>query len=317
MHAVKAAQQNLQPTTVRHGIGNETRLSFNRRFHMTVGPVRFNPGYQNPNIVRVAGPIDPEIGLLMFHPEKDTQWKNPTAGLSVFALHLDTVGGTKYAADYPYHLENKLRQTLGDDFVSLFGAGTCGDINHVDVTNKDRRKADQIGTLLGEAILAAEPKLQTAKQLQLKSASSLVQVPLQKYDQSRIDQAKIDILRVGDRAVSFLERVENYKIMALQLRNSDSIELETQVFRLNEDVAIVGLPGEIFVDLGLAIKAASPFKTTLVVELCNDAPGYLPTRKAFVEGSYETINSRIASGGAELLIQESIRLLKSLKSSHP
>lgn len=317
VHAVKAAQQNLQPTTVRHGTGSETRLSFNRRFHMTVGPVRFNPGYQNPNVVRVAGPIDPEIGMLMFHPENDTKWQHPTVGLSVFALHLDTVGGTQYAADYPFHLENKLRQKLGKDFVSLFGAGTCGDINHVDTTSKERRKADQIGSMLGDSILAAEPKLQPVKNLRLESASSIVKVPVQKYDQKQIDQAKIDILRVGDRAVPFLERVETYKIMALQLRDSDSIELETQVFRLSDDIAIVGLPGEIFVDLGLAIKAASPFKTTLVVELCNDAPGYLPTRKAFVEGSYETVNSRIASGGAEVLIKESIRLLKSLKSSHP
>ena len=90
------------------------------------------------------------------------------------------------------------------------------------------------------------------------------------------------------------------------------IPLEVQAFRLGGDVAVVGLPGEVFVDLGLAIKRASPFATTLVVELCNDAPGYIPTRKAFREGSYETVNSRVQPGGGELLVDAASRLLKSL-----
>jgi hypothetical protein len=88
--------------------------------------------------------------------------------------------------------------------------------------------------------------------------------------------------------------------------------MEVQVFRLSPDVAVVGLPGEVFVDLGLAIRKASPFAVTLVIELCNDAPGYIPTRKAFAEGSYETVNSIIAPGGGELLAEAAERLLKDL-----
>ena len=66
---------------------------------------------------------------------------------------------------------------------------------------------------------------------------------------------------------------------------------------------------------GPAIKRASPFATTLVIELCNDAPGYVPTRKAFAEGSYETVNSRIAPGGGEMMVDLAVRLLTELK--HP
>jgi hypothetical protein len=77
-------------------------------------------------------------------------------------------------------------------------------------------------------------------------------------------------------------------------------------------VAVVGLPGEVFVDLGLAIKRASPFPTTLVIELCQDATGYVPTTKAFAEGSYETVNSRIAPGGGEMMVETAVRLLKAL-----
>ena len=61
-------------------------------------------------------------------------------------------------------------------------------------------------------------------------------------------------------------------------------ELEVQAFRLNHETAIVTLPSEIFVEFGLAIKAASPFKTTLVVELANDDLAYIPTKQAFAEG---------------------------------
>ena len=82
---------------------------------------------------------------------------------------------------------------------------------------------------------------------------------------------------------------------------------------LSDETAIVTLPGEVFVELGLAIKAASPFKTTLVIELTNDSPAYIPTKKAFAEGSYEIVNSRIQPGGGEKLVEAAIRLLKELK----
>ncbi len=85
-----------------------------------------------------------------------------------------------------------------------------------------------------------------------------------------------------------------------------------QVFRISDEVAVVGLPGEVFVDIGLAIKKASPFPTTLVIELCQDDPAYIPTQKAFAEGSYETVNSRIAPGGGEKMTEAAIRLLKEL-----
>jgi hypothetical protein len=75
----------------------------------------------------------------------------------------------------------------------------------------------------------------------------------------------------------------------------------------------VTLPAEIFVELGLAIKAASPFETTLVIELANDSLGYIPTKKAFAEGSYEIVNSRVEAGSGERLVEAAISLLKELE----
>jgi len=106
--------------------------------------------------------------------------------------------------------------------------------------------------------------------------------------------------------------VEAYRILSLDLRGGEAAALEVQAFRLSKDVALVALPGEVFVELGLAIKRASPFPTTLVVELCNDSPEYVPTKQAFAEGSYEITNSRIAPGGGEMLVDAAVRLLKEL-----
>lgn len=92
----------------------------------------------------------------------------------------------------------------------------------------------------------------------------------------------------------------------------DNLPMQVQVIRLSSEAAIVCLPHEIFVEFGMAIKAASPFPNTMVVSLCNDVDFYVPTRKAFAEGAYEVINSRIKPGGGEKLVESAIELLKEL-----
>jgi hypothetical protein len=67
------------------------------------------------------------------------------------------------------------------------------------------------------------------------------------------------------------------------------------------------------VELGLAIKHASPFKNTIVISICNDRPSYVPTKKAFTEGSYEVTNARVKSGAGEMLVDEAVKLLKEVK----
>ncbi|WP_339908060.1 neutral/alkaline non-lysosomal ceramidase N-terminal domain-containing protein [Symmachiella dynata] len=307
--AIKQAQAALQPVDLAAGYAQEKRISFNRRFHMKNGPVRFNPGYKNPNIIRAAGPIDPEVGLISLAKPGD---KKPFAAVVSFALHLDTIGGTKYSGDYPKHLQDKLQAEYGEDFLSLFGAGTCGDINHVDVTAPKRRKAPEIGGLLAESVSQGLKSLTPIKAPELAVRQTVYHAPLQKYTAEQTQASAQAMDGVADRKVPFLKRVETYKIAALALRGGDTIPLEIQVFRLSKDVAIVTLPGEVFVEFGMAIKHASPFKTTLVIELTNDAPGYIPTQKAFAEGSYETVNSRVQTGSGEKMVDAAIGLLRDL-----
>ena len=121
---------------------------------------------------------------------------------------------------------------------------------------------------------------------------------------------------VGTKGLSFLDQVQAYKVLdALEMRTRSGpmLPMEVEVFRLDNDTAIVGLPGEVFVELGLAIKQASPFRNTLVIELCNNDISYVPTKKAFSEGSYEVVNSRVQSGGGESLVGAAVKLLNELK----
>jgi hypothetical protein len=310
--AVVAAKSSLQPVQLAAGNAREDRLSFNRRFHMKDGTVRFNPGRLNPEIVRAAGPIDRQVGAIWLkRPGESLPW----AAFISFALHLDTVGGTEYSADFPYFVEQELRRTFGSEFALLFGAGTCGDINHIDVTTRESRTTEDIGRQLaqtlkqanerGEFIAIADPSLAVA--------SVKVRVPLQAYSANEVAEARTRMELVEGRELPFLEQVRACTIMDLQLRGTAEPVFEIHAIRLSRDTAIVTLPGEVFVELGLAIKSASPFKTTLVIELANDDPAYIPTQKAFAEGSYEIVNSRIQPGGGERLVKAAIELVKGLQ----
>jgi neutral/alkaline ceramidase-like enzyme len=77
-------------------------------------------------------------------------------------------------------------------------------------------------------------------------------------------------------------------------------------------VAFVGLGGEVFNEIGQAIKAASPFPCTLVITHCNGAAGYLPIKPAYLEGGYEVRSSRFAPDAAEEVIREAVRMLHAL-----
>jgi hypothetical protein len=87
-----------------------------------------------------------------------------------------------------------------------------------------------------------------------------------------------------------------------------------QVIAFSDDLAIVALPGEIFVELGLAIKKASPFKYTFIAELANGSIGYIPNRSAYPEGNYEVVSARCATGSGEMLVDAAVKMLKELHS---
>ncbi len=318
VECIVQASKQVQPSTFAVGTIDENRLSFNRRFHMkNSDTVVFNPGVKNPQIDRAAGPIDPEVTMLLFTQAGQDK---PFVSFTNFALHLDTTGGTLYSADYPFYLSNVLQKQYGENFVSVFGTGTCGDINHIDVTADQQRGASEIGTMLGETVRDAQTTLKQSPRPMLGWAYYRLPVKVQTFTKKELTASKAmlpDIVTEGGKK-TFLERVRATTVLDLAQNFSEGeTTLLVQAVTLDADTAIVAIPGEVFVEIGLAIKKASPFKYTAVVELSGQNVSYVPTAKAFSEGSYETVNSRIMPGEGERLVEAATAALQSLKSMKP
>lgn len=306
------AYKKLQPATLEAGIAQRPGLAFNRRYFMKDGTVRFNPGILNPDIVRPAGPTDPDVGMLIVK-NQDGQ---AMGGLTVFAMHCDSIGGTQYSADYPYYIQQTLRSNFGPDYISAFGAGTCGNINHLDVSKKQSYSgfdvAGRNGDSIGQTVVQNLPNIKSVEHPSLACESHTLMVPFQTVTPDQVTSARAEMAHLDDPKTDFETRVKTVQILDLA-RHGRTWPMEVQVFRLDNDTAMVCLPAEIFVEFGLAIKKASPFKRTFVISICNDRPAYVPTLEAFHQGGYEVWNSRVQPGGGEKLTDTAIRLLDELK----
>lgn len=314
--SVRLAEQNLTNATPFAAWGRVDNLSFNRRYFMRDGTVGWNPGKLNTNIVRAAGPIDPDIAVFYV---QTPDGKSLSTYVN-FAMHPDTVGGLQISADYPYTLAKLLGDYKGPDMVTIFANSTCGNINHVDVNWRDPQKghpeAARIGTILAGEVLQRYKKLRPVSIGPLRVRSEIVKLPLPLVKPEEIEEARrvAQIPAVtGTNQPKFLDRVKAYKILDVAAREGKPHEVEVQVIALGNDVAWVSLPGEIFVELGLAIKKASPFYYTFIAELANGSIGYIPNREAYAQGNYEVVSARCAEGSGELLLQSAINSLKLLR----
>lgn len=336
VEVIEDASAAAKPCSLEYGSATqETPVAFNRRFVMRDGSVQTWQNFQNGDVVRAAGPIDPEIGLLTIRDEES----NPLGVLSNFALHLDTVGGMKWSADYPFFIERTLREVNSPDLISIFGTGCCGDINHVNPRSRERNKADVIGNSIGQAIQRQIDRLKVLENTALVVKSRVVKLPLEDATKDEVAHA-IQILGAANRKekVAFLDHVTAYKKLMLdQFRHrepyaptaehitwglsrsltgiGETLPVEVTVITLGRDVAIVCLPGEVFVELGLAIKQGSPFRQTLVIELSNSVETiYIPNRAAYAGGSYEVTNSALQPGAGEMLVETALSLLREAAS---
>lgn len=333
VEAIVRAHEEARPMSLAVGAATPSvPVSFCRRFVMRDGSVRTWQSLNNPEVVRAAAPIDPDIKVVALRDVADGRLRGV---LSNFALHLDTVGGTRWSADYPHFIERSLRTAHGDDVLSLFATGCCGDINHVDPSTTERNSASRIGGVLGEAIRAQLPALAPLDDTRLRVRSTRVSLPLEAASREEVERSVkiVELARRGER-VEFFDHVTAYKKLILdQLHHrepfadckqqltwglsrslagvGETLPVDVTAIMLGHEVAIVCLPGEVFVELGLAIQHASPFRHTFVVELSNAVETiYIPHRAAYAGGGYEVTNSAVQPGSGEQLVEAALRLLR-------
>jgi len=313
--AIRLAQQNLAPAKVGHNSGAVPEEVHNRRWHMKDGTVRMNPGYLNPDRVRPAGPTDPEVGLVAAMTPDGA----PAAALMNYALHY--VGGPysySISADYFGYACRALARMWGEDFVAVLANGCCGDINNCDFDRPAPEYPDPFYQARRVANVVAAEAYKVWNQIwdwqdDAPVAAASAYPTFRRRELTDEQRAKMEKLLAGPPQPDNKEWV-----YALEYSRVDAKPVEwpiqIQALRLG-DVGIVGLPGEVFVEIGLAIKRQSPFERTLVVELANDWVGYIPTDKALAEGSYETelgTNSMAAPGTEGQWVQTAVELLNQL-----
>lgn len=99
--------------------------------------------------------------------------------------------------------------------------------------------------------------------------------------------------------------------------SSSSFTTEIQLLGLG-DTWILGLPGEILVEVGLAIKERVSAKNLFVVSLANDVVGYVNHRQAYKEGGYEPGPATfLAEGAGEILIEQALSLIEETTGPGP
>lgn len=272
------------------GSGVEDKVAFNRRFRMKNGLTYTNPGQGNPDILEVAGPIDPEVGVI---GSWDTHGR--LLGCIVnYACHASqNPRGT--SASWIYHLEQTIRGTMGRDVTVVFLQGACGD-----VTTKDNRSpyasrpgdetlrvvGGRVGAEAIKVLLSVEP----GNLAPLDARSRILRVARRVPSAERVKRS-YDLVKKGSEATGETQWIFAKEIVMLDalLAREPIVEVEVQAIQVGPAVFITN-PAEFFVEFGLELKAKSSFPFTYPVELANGSVGYVPTEEAFGEhgGGYET-----------------------------
>jgi hypothetical protein len=316
---VRRASEHPLPVNLSAARGRCEQLTFNRRQFMRDGRVGWNPGKLNPDIVMPAGPTDPEVGLLYVTPAGATDPRLALATYVNFALHPDTCGGSKISADWPGALSRVLTGYHGSNHLTLVANGTCGNLNHLDFgwswPQNTAAEGNRIGTLLGAAVFQAYKDLKPITPVTIQARSKTVELALPEVTPAQVAEARQWLADTkDDSGANFMKLVRGYRTLEIAGREGKPLRVEVQVIALGHDAAWVALPGEVFVELGLALKKRSPFPHTFIVELANENIGYIPDRRSYAEGNYEPESARCAPGSGEQLVDAAASILAEL---HP
>jgi hypothetical protein len=260
-------------------------------------------GEEDLQCVGAAGPIDPELGMLAFEDEAGAL----LAVLYHFTLHVNTHFGTHVSADFPAVVAARLREAFGPQVITLHAPGCSGDINR-----PGRLTYREVGDRLADVMV---PLLRGRKPLDSAGPIGMVkrEITVPCRDLSVDQEERIAGSQWSPAAQEFFRR----ELAVMRREGITETKAPLVAWRIG-DVAFAHIPGEAFVEWGLQLKEQSPFPWTYPVELSSDYLGYLVTRRAWHEGGYESLLSRVGFvdvTGTETMIASLLDMLRSLRSS--
>ena len=309
--AVELAVKRMQPARAGFASVMEDRISFYRRWLMKDGTVRMNPGLNNPDLVRPMGEIDPELAMMYVEGVDGT----PISVVASFSLHYVGTGSVgEVSADYFGQFFNLLRHYIGGNCVPILWNAASGQINNNDYSGeriwRDRGhpRARRMANVLAGHVLTEIQLMDLNEELALEAVTGTLEFSRKVITETDLDIAE-QILAGGydyeegpfSWVVGQPVRKERVGVYARQCQRlaalPEQMTAPVQAIRLG-DAAILALPGEIFVETGLRIKAQTSASPLMLVSLANGYIGYVCTDEALTqEGGYETWASLSSLGG--------------------
>ena len=252
---------------------------FNRRWQMkpgTVPPgpfdgetdlVKMNPPAGSPDLVEPAGPIDPDVSVVSVRSPDG----RPIALLANYSLHY--VGGTgpgHVSADYYGAFADRVAALLGPGdadrpFVAMMSNGTSGDINNINFRTKPERRApyeqiqDVADELADEAVRVAR-SIEYRSDLTLDAATTELSLGVRRPTDEDLSHAREILDAAGPPPYTGLREIYAREAVLLA-EYPEHVPLTIQAIRIG-DLGIAAIPCEVFVEIGLKIKAESPFPST-------------------------------------------------------
>jgi neutral ceramidase len=306
---VARAVNELAPARIAWGAGRAPEHVFNRRWKMkpgTIPPdpfggttdrVRMNPPVESPDLIEPAGPTDPELAILAVQSPAG----RPVALLANYSLHYVGTGReSDISADYFGEFCVRVGRLLGAEhldppFVALLANGASGDINNINF--RQRRPPlppyEQVRRVADAVAREAHRVYQTLAfrdTAPLGAAEKEIRLGVRRPAASEVARAEKILAAAKGRPLRDLEEVYARETVLLK-DYPPELPVLLQALRIG-DLGIAAMPGEVFVETGLAIKARSPFAQTFTIGLANGCHGYLPPPEQHRLGGYETWRAR-------------------------
>jgi neutral ceramidase len=277
-------------------------LAFNRRWWMKDGTVVTNPPKRSPERVKPEGGVDREANAIAF--------RDGRGGLQAFFVsvsnHTDTVGGTKITADWPGFMERHLRDLLGADIPVFPFLAPQGNINHLEFDSPrlqtNYEEAERLGRAYAEIVAASLPGARFIPVDRLEAREMIAAIPSREISESELRGAREVLERAGASGLGqgrdltaedlakgdiAVEALFARELLRFAETKPAEYRVPLQAFKLG-GVAFAAIPGEPFVEVGLALKAVKGYELIFPVALANGYFGYIPLPENFGRGGYET-----------------------------
>lgn len=300
-------------STVWFGQSQEATVGRNSRLLLKDGLIGWD-GYEAQDVVRPTGPYDPDLYVLALR-----RAGGKYGGLA-FNHSVHNIGHVRKECMSPcFYGLAALEIERRHGATTLFVPGAFGSTHNSTYKNSGVPAAECVHRVV-DAIEEALGRLQPALPGPVQVLNRAVT-----YHVRRFDEAK-EALAVK----SYLEKYapqraagqgEWFRKMREEMspRQGEARQTRLQIIRLG-DLALVGIPGEMFARLGLEIRRRSPFRHTCIIGLANEQIGYIPDRKAYADGGYQTWvgwHSMLEAGDGEAMVDQAVAMLNELYDTAP